>query len=241
MSSPGDNSPVISCSICSGYVQENRLWISTSRYPDPSQAVHQSCSECDTFNIGGSQLCNFCSHIRPGHLLTCGPEYCGILLGTLTELYSGKRDCAFCRWCLEIIQTDARQCRHTVDEKGFVRVERHEDILLYYDIQVSKSSHDPFPQKRGCVWLGHNKQSMVFSTEEGNSLTSPGALELGGSPILPPVVDWATVRDWRNTCDSEHGNCHKTGIGTLPVGFRLIDVEMESVVSANVDSVVLRS
>lgn len=265
MTSLDNTLPTSSCSSCSEYIQENRLdfdWL----HPDASRVVHQICSECDAFDSDTSRLCNFCSHIRPNHLLTCRCVHdifgdnkdgnFGIVLGTPPELVSRQKDCVFGRWCLEIVQADARLLQHTIDEKRPVSIMRwtfleripgepsigahigwHAHITLCYYNTTSQFPRNDMDYHR--LEISHNKRRRVLATNQDDTMTEPSLpeFELEDFSTPPPVVDWTIVRLWKDTCDKAHGNCHKGAIGKLPAGFRLIDVEMECVTATSLGPV----
>ncbi|KAI0114085.1 heterokaryon incompatibility protein-domain-containing protein [Nemania sp. FL0031] len=246
------------CSICSDYVQQRKL-----EFPGEdvtaSDAVHQDCSECYEYGVTESQLCSFCSHVRPYHLLTCGcvrDIYDGqftIVLGTPKELQ--QEACAFCRWCLQVAQADSRLRQYTINEEKVLHIMRrinienmehrrggdshradwHTEIILYITSKSSRFVRDSVnPQY---VMLGHDKGAQRTLPEaDSTTLISSTLANSNTSSIVPPCIDWAAARRWMAVCDKEHNTCRgDVGTGKLPFNFRLVDVQLESLVDAYVE------
>ncbi|KAI0542595.1 heterokaryon incompatibility protein-domain-containing protein [Xylaria digitata] len=247
-----------SCSICAGYVRQGKLDFDDQNEIAPNVA-HQNCPECDEFEADKSQLCSFCSHIRPSHLLTCGyvrdlfDGQFDIVLGTPAELHLRQEECAFCRWCLRIAQADSRLRQYTINEGKPIYIMRRiniekldrsrgntasvdwqTEIILYITSKAScfiQNSVNP-----QYVKLGHNKISR-WALPATNSATStkPNFANLKTFSVAPPSVEWAVARRWKAVCEKEHRACCEKGTGKLPKNFRLVDVELESVVDAHIE------
>ncbi|KAI8947214.1 heterokaryon incompatibility protein-domain-containing protein [Xylaria longipes] len=251
--------PTSYCSICSDYVRRGKLEF-RGRDVMASEAVHQNCSECDRFEVNENQLCSFCSHIRPSHLLTCGcvrdlvDGQFEIVLGTPVELHSRQGACAFCRWCLHVAQADSRLRQYTINEEKPIYIMRrinienaeyghrrdnasvdwHPTIILYITSKASRFVRDSVnPQY---VQLGHNKISQWALPAVGsNTSISPTPTNLKPFSVVPSSVEWAVAHRWKAECEKGHKTCRANGAGKLPINFRLIDVQLESVVDAHVE------
>ncbi|KAI1746837.1 heterokaryon incompatibility protein-domain-containing protein [Xylaria castorea] len=263
MSSARNSQLASSCSICSSYVDQKRLEF-YGRDAAASEVVHQNCPECNEVEINGSRLCSFCSHIRPSHLLTCmcvhrlfddnGNGQYVIKLGTQVELQSRQGACEFCRWCLQVAQADSRLRQYTIDEEAPIYIMRRicieklecrsgrddadvdcqSEIILYITSKTSNFVRNSVnPQ---WVKLGHNKRSQWVLPATGNSIsTSLARASLKTFSVVSPSVQWAAARRWMSVCENEHKSCGENGTGKLPINFRLVDVELKSVVDAHVE------
>lgn len=179
-----------------------------------------------------------------------------IVLGTPPELISRQKGCAFCRWCLEIVQADARLLQHTIDEKNPISLKRWAS-LKRITYEPSIDAHiDWHVRTTLCYWnttsqfprndmdyhrleVAHNKRLRVLAANQNDTMTEPSLPEFELEDFFTPlsVIDWTIARHWKDTCDKAHGNCHKGAIGKLPGGFRLIDVEMECVTATRLGPV----
>ncbi|ETS83808.1 hypothetical protein PFICI_05684 [Pestalotiopsis fici W106-1] len=251
MSSSEDDSSPDTCSTCSRYAREGRLDFSKSAVA-ASAAVHQECSECDAFEIDESQLCGFCIHIRPSHLLTCRcvhdlyrtkvssieGEY-NIVMGTLSELKSRQRGCAFCRWCVEAIQANARLFEYNVEEYETIRIERDIWIELrnlrkgatilgreaHAYVSVKAKTYRSYLDSDQRFHIGHNKGYWKTSVATENvKLADSSPHSFGDFSLASSIADWATVRQWKSVCEKDHGACGERAASELPAHFRLIDV-----------------
>ncbi|KAI0544512.1 heterokaryon incompatibility protein-domain-containing protein [Xylaria curta] len=263
MSSTANSQLNSSCSICSSYVDKKRLEF-YGRDAAASEVVHQKCSECNEIKISESQLCSFCSHIRPSHLLTCacvhslfddnGNGQYVIELGTQAELRLRQEACKFCRWCLQVAQADSQLRQYTIDEEAPIYIMRRicieklecesegdhlsvdcqPEVILYITSKASRFVQNSVnPQ---WVKLGHNKSSPWALPTAGSTIsTGPNRTSLKTFSVASPSVQWAEARRWMTVCENEHENCRENKAKKLPTNFRLVDVELKSVVDAHVE------
>lgn len=246
-----DDSMANTCSICTAYVLEGKFTFFKSRLA-VHEVVHQTCSEYDASKVDESQLCDFCIHIRPSHFMTCGcfldlvpdPAYRHIeehttsgpfeehiiVIGTPLELKSRQGRCAFCRWCLEVVQTGARRQHQSVDEGETIRIDRPIIYEKVSDVQYILITYGTNGHSRTGVMIGHNKGcgKIYAETENGTSINSKQDFS-----AAPPVIDWAATAQWKTRCEQEHRNCGERAMGKLPRHFRLIDVAEKRIIDAN--------
>lgn len=240
-----DDSMTNTCSKCTAYVLEGKFSFFKSRLA-VHEVVHRTCSEYDASKVDESQLCDFCIHIRPSHFMTCGcfldlvpnrtygpVEEHIIMIGTPLELKSRQGHCAFCRWCLEVVQTGARQQHQSVDEGETIRINR---MIIYEklsDVQYILITYGTNGHSRTGVLIGHNKGcgKIYAETENGTSINSKQ-----DSSVAPPVIDWAATAQWKTRCEQEHGNCGGKAMGKLPRHFRLIDIAEKRIIDANINT-----
>ncbi|KAF2966463.1 hypothetical protein GQX73_g7085 [Xylaria multiplex] len=250
--------PTGSCPICAGYIQQGKLDFEDQDAIVP-KVVHQNCPECDEFKADKSQLCSFCSHIRLPHLLTCGyvrdlfDRQFDIVLGTVAELQLRQEECAFCRWCLQIAQADSRLRQYTINEERPIYIMRrinveklihskgdtaspdwHTEIILYITSKASRFIQNSVnPQY---VKIGHNKISRwSLPATSGDTSTKPNFTNLKTFSVAPPSFEWDIARRWKAVCEKEHRACRENATGKLPINFRLVDVELESIVDAHIE------
>ncbi|KAF7520296.1 hypothetical protein G7054_g12816 [Neopestalotiopsis clavispora] len=259
-----DDSTTDTCLICLAYEQEGRL--KGFQFDVAGSAVdHEACLECDVFKVDESQLCDFCNHIRPAHLMTCRrfldlfdeeedfpslPEY-EVVIGTPFELKARVGSCAFCQWCLEVVQADARQKLSIIDEGKAIRMEISLDVenrdrsntnirweaYTTTIVYKAKSSHSAAGSDGRKSWdsyieIGHNKDFVRSSdTFEDETLVDP----CRDISLITSVVDWAAVSQWISRCEQEHGTCVERSSGQLPDHFRLIDVAKKRIIDATKD------
>ncbi|RWA12530.1 hypothetical protein EKO27_g2575 [Xylaria grammica] len=107
------------------------------------------------------------------------------------------------------------------------------EIILYI---TSKESHflrnSVNPQY---VKLGHNKVSPRALPATGSNTINPNATNLQIFSTASSSFDWDTARLWKAVCEKEHRFCREKGAGKLPTNFRLVDVELESIIDAHVE------
>ncbi|KAI0854930.1 heterokaryon incompatibility protein-domain-containing protein [Xylaria cubensis] len=252
-----------SCSICSNYVGQKKLKF-YGRDAAASEVVHQKCLECNEIQFNGSQLCSFCSHIRPSHLLTCacvhslfddnGNGQYVIQLGTQAELQLRQEACKFCRWCLQVAQADSQLRQYTIDEQApiyimrricieklafdsegdDVNVDCQPEVILYITSKTSRFVQNSVNPQ--WVKLGHNKRSPWVLTMAGSSIsTDKNRTRLETFSVVSPSFQWAVARRWMTVCENEHENCRKSKAKKLPTNFRLVDIELKCLVDAHVE------
>lgn len=251
-----DDNTTNDCSVCDTYEQEGKLDFYDSII-SPSAVVHQACSECDAFKVDESQLCDFCIHIHPAHLMTCRcvldlydervfqPEY-GIVMGTLSQLESREKGCALCRWCLTVVQADARLFQYTIDKettisiKREIRVERQRieydarwEAHTWINVQPKTSNFAAVGGGEERIYLVHGKRFGKASNLPDNGISINSGCDF--SSVLATVVDWAAVSRWKSDCEQGHKSCGETAAGVLPSHFRLIDVAKKRIIDANND------
>lgn len=257
MSSSAGNPSIKSCLTCSELAGQVRIRNPFKDYDVPAAVlVHQECPVCDEFDVDESQLCHTCAHIRPAHLLTCSivhnilkeDENLKIVLGTLAELEARQNLCAFCRWCLHVVQADSQMYHYTIDDQREIQINRswlHEDYRYVtngdHDSQTygsipnllfgSKMSRFSISEGLRYITIGHNKR-LSWASGSGFA-TMLGLPRLKDFAAESPTIEWDTVRRWKAVCEQEHGSCckleqHKQ----LPFDFRLLDVESKSVIES---------
>ncbi|KAI0177833.1 heterokaryon incompatibility protein-domain-containing protein [Pestalotiopsis sp. NC0098] len=263
MSSSTSNSSIRSCLTCSEFDDEE---VRTRSYYGRhnllvAEVAHQECSVCDEFEVDESQLCHLCAHIRPAHLLTCSIVHdilkrtgnLEIELGTLAVLKERQNRCAFCRWCLHVVQADSQLCQYTIDDEEIIEIIRWPLIWAgkhasetfynsgtYGDIPLllfrSKTSRFSSSDKARCISIGHNKR---LSWASGSDFaTNLGLPKFKNFAAQSPVVAWDTIRRWKAVCEKEHSICRERGLHEqLPNKFRLIDVKSKSIAEDNVEPV----
>lgn len=255
MSSSAGIPSIESCLTCSELAGQVRIRNFFKDYKTPAaELVHQECPVCDEFDVDETQLCHICAHIRPAHLLTCSivhnvlqdDNHLEIALGTLEELVARQSRCAFCRWCLHVIQADSQMCHSTIDPKKQIEITRgslrgdsrhHADNFhgsetyggipsLVFEIETSlfRRRH----KVRG-IAIGHNKR-LSWASASGFA-TNLGLPKLKDFAAQSPTVEWDTVRRWKAVCEKDHSICCKQEPHRqLPSNFRLLDVESKSII-----------
>ncbi|KAF3007073.1 hypothetical protein E8E14_005160 [Neopestalotiopsis sp. 37M] len=258
-----DDSATDTCSICLAYEQEGRLRCAGFNVAT-SAVVHQACPECDAFKVDESQLCDFCIHIRPAHLMTCRGvldmcgdhefqiinQRCEIVMGAPFQLKSRQWSCAFCQWCLKVVQADAQQKQSIIDEGRVIRMERslfteigdrsntnggweaYTRILFKAKISHSAGGGDNGESRSTYIFIGHNKE-FVGSSDTFEDETLVGSVR--NIPLITSVADWAAVSQWISRCEQDHETCVERSPGQLPEHFRLIDVAKKRIIDATKD------
>lgn len=110
----------------------------------------------------------------------------------------------------------------------------HAEIVLYFTSKATRFMRDSVnPQYVG---LGHKSSLQSLSGASSNFSVDPTLANVNTFSTVPSCVDWAVVRHWIAVCDNERNTCRREfGAGKLPMNFRLLDVQSESIVDAHVE------
>ncbi|PYI07195.1 HET-domain-containing protein [Aspergillus sclerotiicarbonarius CBS 121057] len=225
---PDRHAVVESCSFCScivSYQFYECYWHESDLDKEIQHFFfHQQCTDCADLSKKES-LCEFCEHLRLGHLVRCGmygdwlkrrfniddPEGASwgitVSFGKLQDIRQRAEHCESC--CIILQTMKSEHCK--LDDSFYFRLhplDRSDEFDFYIDCKGDRLA--------GVL----------------RSLNLAERFDL--QRLQPPLrVDWLQVRAWLEGCNKEHGaECNPGSLQSAPPGFRLIDTEKGFVVVA---------
>lgn len=184
---------------------------------------HGECSSCSSFEEDASHsLCDFCSHLRLRHLLSCTPESFVIKLKFPVEDISIKDEsCLFCR----MVKT-------AIDRYG----ERRAVLKVVQLARVPEDLDNALITPARIVHLG-----TIGVPPVPTILAWDPSLNREGEPRPKNVPDFIADETWNimksrlEQCITDHSGCVPTHPRSDVSEFRLIDVQKRRLVKASVN------
>ncbi|KAI1426759.1 HET-domain-containing protein [Xylaria sp. FL1777] len=184
--------------------------------------LHNFCNNCSS-QTEQEPLCNFCRHLRLRHLAICLRDKLTRLQINLnldrntresgiSRILSNK-GCVLCSLLANTIHSYfVMTKKHGEDEKS-----------MQAKIGVSLSLEQRYGT--GSLFLGLYGLSGTDEIEIAYREPSEDSI-----PTVGGRIDWPTVQQWISRC-TDHHDCKRLELSTMPEGFRLIDVNDWKLVS----------
>lgn len=250
-----EQAKVAQCGICS------TLRFNPDHHPSSRYSLYrlllEDCSACSGPSpiSDNAQLCAFCRHLRPEHMIKCdSPRQspferrgrCGctttyelrIELGSFAELRA-RPDCAFCRFVAHAVGVhfDVRGGPKRFPSMNFALL-----VLDLCPVNLKGFRHgyeasitcDLLPGKVG-IRVKDLHDSGTKRPPEGKKRSRKSGRPpppIHAWPLVEPLISWDRVREMMAECLSEHSQCEPAPVGVLPSEFRLIDVKARRLVHA---------
>ncbi|KDQ23761.1 hypothetical protein PLEOSDRAFT_1086202 [Pleurotus ostreatus PC15] len=198
--------------------------IQTRRTCSPA-LFHGRCDSCQLAGkdeVGGL-LCDFCKHLRLRHLSICyrGFDQAVVPYGALEDIEM-RPGCPLCSLIVLAVKTRDKACEPSTQ----IRLTFY--IPGLHSGQWCEHSGDK-KQAAYAIIAGSRPEIAVLSITNLQMMSTVEAKEALALPIRKQISDWTSVKHHLDQCDHDHPDC-KAPHTSLPVGFRVVDVNERRIV-----------